>query len=103
MVYNSNKRNPNFPNIPTLEEIGCQDFPANAMIFVGPKGIPQPIVKKIGETFKKVSESAEFQNKLASADLPYDFKDQAQLGKEIPQLYESGKKVLDKMGVKKGE
>ena len=73
------------------------------MIFVGPKGIPQPIVKKIGETLKKVSESPEFQNKLASADLPYDFKDQAQLEKEIPQLYESGKKVLDKMGVKKGE
>ena len=103
LVYNSNKRNPNFPNLPTLEEIGCQDFPANAMIFVGPKGIPQPIVKKIGETFKKVSESTEFQNKLASADLPYDFKDQVQLEKEIPQLYESGKNVLAKMGVKKGE
>src|SRR5512135_1002148 len=34
-VYNTKKRNPNFPDIPTLEEIGCLDYPANGMILVG--------------------------------------------------------------------
>ncbi len=103
LIYNSNKRSPSNPNVPTLEEIGCQDFAGSAMILVGPKGLPEPIVKKIGETFKKVSESAAFQNKLASLDLPYDFKGQAQLEKEIPQLYEEGKTLLAKMGAKKAE
>ena len=103
LIYNSNKKNPNFPSLPTLEGIGCQDFPANAMVLVGPKGMPEPIVKKIAQTFKKVSESAAFQDKLVSLDLPYDYKDQAQLEKEIPQLYESGKNLLLKMGFKKEE
>jgi tripartite-type tricarboxylate transporter receptor subunit TctC len=103
LVYNSNKRNQYNPKVPTLEEIGCQDFPANAMLLVGPKGLPEPIAKKLGETFKKVADSAGFQEKLVSLDLPYDYKGQAQLEKEIPQLYEAGKNLLEKMGAKKAE
>ncbi len=101
MVYNTPKRNPNFPNVPTLTELGCQDFPANGLVFVGPRGIPQPIVTKVAQALKKVAESADFQSTLANADMPYDFKDQAQLEKEIPQQYESAKEMLAKMGVKK--
>ena len=73
------------------------------MILVGPKGLPEPIAKKIGESFKKVADSASFQSRLTSLDLPYDYKGQAQLGKEIPQLYEAGKTLLAKMGAKKAE
>ncbi|HSR10676.1 MAG TPA: tripartite tricarboxylate transporter substrate-binding protein, partial [Thermodesulfobacteriota bacterium] len=90
-----------FPNTPTLEEIGCQDFPANGMILVGPKGLPDHVVKKVGDAFKKVSESAAFQAKLDNFDLPYDYKDRAQLEKDIPVLYESGKTLLNKLGLKK--
>jgi tripartite-type tricarboxylate transporter receptor subunit TctC len=103
LIYNSNKRSPSNPNVPTQEEIGCQDFAGSAMLLVGPKGLPESISKKIGEAFKKVSESAAFQNKLVSLDLPYDYKGQAQLEKEIPQLYEEGKTLLAKMGAKKAE
>jgi tripartite-type tricarboxylate transporter receptor subunit TctC len=71
------------------------------LVFVGPKGIPQPIVTKVAQALKKVAESAEFQSTLANADMPYDFKDQAQLEKDIPQQHESAKEMLAKMGVKK--
>jgi tripartite-type tricarboxylate transporter receptor subunit TctC len=40
------------------------------MILVGPKALPEAIANKLGETFKKVLESAAFQSKLASLDLP---------------------------------
>jgi len=93
-IYNTNKRDPNYPDIPTLEEIGCQDFPANGMMLAGPKGMPNSIVKKIGEAFKTVAESAPFQSKLASLDLPYDYKDRAQLEKENLQQYEYIKELL---------
>jgi len=73
LTYNSNKRSHYNPNLPTLEEISCQDFPVNAMILVGPKGLPKPIAKKLVETFKKVADSAAFQGRLASLDLPYDW------------------------------
>jgi len=101
LIYNSNKRDPNFPNIPTQEEIGCQDYPANGMMLVGPKGMPEPMVKKLEEAFKKVSEAPQFHKLLEQFDLPYDYKGRAELEKEIPLQYEAAKNLLMKMGFKK--
>jgi len=101
LIYNSNKRDPNFPNIPTQEEIGCQDYPANGMMLVGPKGMPEAAVKKLGEAFKKVSESPNFHKLLDQFDLPYDYKGRTELEKEIPPQYEAAKNLLMKMGFKK--
>jgi tripartite-type tricarboxylate transporter receptor subunit TctC len=100
-VYNSNKRDPNFPDVPTLEQIGCLDYPANRMILVGPRGMPEPVIKKLAETFKKVSEGPPFHRLLTTFDLPYDYKDRGQLEKEIPLQYEWVKSFLAKIGVKK--
>ncbi|HYB21495.1 MAG TPA: tripartite tricarboxylate transporter substrate-binding protein, partial [Thermodesulfobacteriota bacterium] len=91
----------NFPNIPTQEEIGCQDFPANGMILAGPKGMPEPVVKKLGDAFKKASENPGFHNLLAQFDLPYDYKERTELEKDIPVQYEASKSVLNNMGLKK--
>jgi len=101
VVYNTDQRDPHFPNVPTLKEIGCPDAPALGYIVVGPKGIPEAISSKLGETFKKVVEGAAFQKVLANFDLPYDYKDRAQMEKEVPAEYEWFKTFLKKMGVKK--
>jgi len=101
LIYNSNKRDPNFPNIPTQEEIGCQDYPANGMMLVGPKGMPEPMVKKLEEAFKKVSEAPQFHKLLEQFDLPYDYKGRTELEKDIPLQYEAAKNLLMKMGFKK--
>jgi tripartite-type tricarboxylate transporter receptor subunit TctC len=101
LIYNSTKRDPNFPNIPTQEEIGCQDYPANGMMLVGPKGMPEAMVKKLEEAFKKVSEAPQFHKLLEQFDLPYDYKGRVELGKEIPPQYEAAKNLLMKMGFKK--
>ena len=101
VLYNTEKRNPNFPNVPTLKEIGCPDAPALGYIVVGPKGMPPAITKKLDETFKKVAESSTFQKILTNFDLPYDYKDPTQLEKDVPLEYESFKNSLQKMGAKK--
>ena len=101
VVYNTDKRDPQFPNVPTLKEIGCPDAPALGYIVVGPKGIPEAIARKLGETFKKVVEGPAFQKVLANYDLPYDYKDRAQMEKEVPVEYEWYKTFLKKMGAKK--
>jgi tripartite-type tricarboxylate transporter receptor subunit TctC len=61
------------------------------MILVGPKGLPEAITKKLGETFKKGSESAAFQSKLASLDLPYDYKGQLNWKKKFPSSMRRGR------------
>lgn len=100
LVYNAEKRDPNFPDVPILKELGCQDAPALGYIVVGPKGIPPAISKKLGETFKKVADGPGFQKVLASFDLPYDYKDRGQMEKEIPVEYEWYKSFLKKFGAK---
>ncbi len=101
MIYNSNKRDPNFPDIPTQEEIGCPDYAANGMMLAGPKGMPEAVVKKLEEAFQKASESPGFHKLLEQFDLPYDYKGRARLEKEIPIQYEAAKNLLMKMGFKK--
>jgi tripartite-type tricarboxylate transporter receptor subunit TctC len=103
VVYNTDKRDPNFPNVPTLKELGCPDAPALGYIVVGPKGMPEAITQKLNDTFKKVSESASFQKVLATFDLPYDYKSRKQLEQSVPIEYESLKTFLQKMGAKKAD
>jgi tripartite-type tricarboxylate transporter receptor subunit TctC len=101
LVYNTEKRDPNYPNIPTLKELGCQDAPALGYILVAPKGLPKDIYQKISTTFKKVTESSAFQKLLTNLNLPYDYKNQEELEKEMPGQSAFYKSFLDKMGAKK--
>ncbi len=101
VLYNTDKRDPNFPHVPTLKEIGCPDVPALGYIVVGPKGMPPAMAKKLDETFKKVAESPAFQKVLANFDLPYDYLSREQLEKAVPPEYEAFKKSFQKLGAKK--
>ncbi len=101
MSYSVEKRHPKYPDVPTLLEIGCSDPPPVGYVIMGPKGIPQDISKKLGDTFRKVAERLAFQKILADWDLPYDHKDRLQLEKEIPADHEWYKNFLKKVGVKK--
>ena len=99
LVYHQDERDPDYPDVPTLKELGCQDSPPINYVVIGPKGMPPAISKKLVETFKKVTEGPNFQKLLASHNLPYDFKGQAQLEKDIPAQYEYFKNYFKEMGV----
>ncbi len=101
MVYNTDNRDPNYANLPTSKELGCQDAPALGYIVVGPKGIPDPVYRKLTETFKKVTEGPSFQKLLANLNIPYEYKDGKQMEKDVPAEYESYKTFLAKIGAKK--
>jgi tripartite-type tricarboxylate transporter receptor subunit TctC len=101
VVYNAEKRDPNCPDIPILKDLGCEDVPANGYIVVGPKGMPEAISAKLGEVFKKVVEAPPFQKLLENYDLPFDYKDQKQLAKDIPAEFEWYKGYVQRTGMKK--
>ena len=79
LVYNAGKRNPNFLEVPIQKEIGGADYPGHGFIVVVPKGTPDPVVRKLGEAFKKVTDGPAFQKVLTNFDLACDYKDRAQL------------------------
>jgi len=101
MLVNAAKRNPLYPDVPIPKDFGCPDVPPAGLIVVGPKGIPPTICKKLGDVFKKVTEEPAFQKVLVSFDIPYDYKDQAEMQKKIPADYHMYEDLLKRMGAKK--
>jgi tripartite-type tricarboxylate transporter receptor subunit TctC len=100
-VFNTDKRDPNYPDVPTIKELGCQDAPALGYIVVGPKGMPDAIYKKLSGAIKKVVEGSDFQKLLSHLEIPYAYKDRAQMEKDVLVEYEFYKTFLQKMGAKK--
>ena len=100
-VFNTDKRDPNYPDVPTIKEMGCQDAPALGYIVVGPKGMPDAIYKKLSGAIKKVVEGSDFQKLLTQLEIPYDYKDRAQMEKDVLVENEFYKTFLQKMGAKK--
>jgi len=101
MVYSATKRDPLFPDVPTLVELGCQEYPGDGMMVAGPKGLPEPIVKKLNSAFKKVAEGQEFQKLLVELNIPYTYKDGEELAKEAPAVIEYYKELNKKLGIGK--
>jgi len=102
VLTSAEKRDPDFPDVPTMKEIGCSDPPPVDYLVIGPKGMPPTISQKICETLKEVSETQEFRKLLANYNLPYVYKDRAQIEKRLPEAVAWFKNTFVKMGVKEG-
>jgi tripartite-type tricarboxylate transporter receptor subunit TctC len=100
MIYNTDKRDPDYPDIPTLKELGCPDAPALGYILVAPKGLPEPVYEKLLTATRKIVEGAEYQKLLKHLDLPYDFKDGKTMEKDVAAESAWYKEFLAKMGAK---
>jgi len=100
VLFNTDQRDPAFPDVPTMKEIGCEDAPALGYLVVGPRGLPEPVFNKLSEAIRQVVEGPEFQKTLANLEIPYDYKNRQRLEKEMPEHYQFYKAFLEKLGVK---
>jgi tripartite-type tricarboxylate transporter receptor subunit TctC len=100
IVNQTNKRDPSYPDVPTLKELGCPDVPPNTQIVIAPKGMPDAVYNKIADAFRKVADGAEFQKMLKQIRSGYEFKNRAQLEKDLASEYELYKEYHKKTGTK---
>jgi tripartite-type tricarboxylate transporter receptor subunit TctC len=100
VLLNTKERDPTQPDVPTMKDIGCQDAPALGYLVIGPKGLPDPVYKVLSDAIRKVAAGPDFQKALANLEIPYDYKDRAQLEKETVEDFYLYKTFLEKMGVK---
>jgi tripartite-type tricarboxylate transporter receptor subunit TctC len=101
IVNQTDKRDPDYPNVPTLKELGCTDVPPDTLIVIGPRGMSDPVANKLADVFKKVADGAEFQNVLAQIKCPYAFKTREQLERDMISEYEWYKEYHKKTGTKR--
>lgn len=100
VLFNAEQRDPAFPSVPTMKEIGCPDAPALGYLLVAPKGLPPQVSARLSDAVRKVVEGPEFQKTLANLEIPYDYKDRLQLEKEIAEHSRFYKGLLETLGVK---
>lgn len=103
LVIFQRNRDENFPNVPTLKDIGCDwAYPPNATIIVSaPKGLPPAVAKRLEDVFTQVIQSADFKAMLKKNYLPYDFRDSKALNKDLKAESDWYRDYFQKAGVLK--
>lgn len=70
LCLGSKERSPDFPEILTFAEIGYPDVGIETWhSFIGPKGIPKPVMEKLSEAFEKALKHPSVQAKLKQVGL----------------------------------
>jgi tripartite-type tricarboxylate transporter receptor subunit TctC len=100
VLINTDERDPNQPDVPTMKDIGCQDAPAAGYLVIAPKGLPEAVFKTLSTAIRSVVEGPSFQKTLVNLEIPYDYKGRDQLEVDLPKHYTIYKGFLEKMGVK---
>jgi tripartite-type tricarboxylate transporter receptor subunit TctC len=72
---------PDFPNVPTMRDLGYDIVAPSMMGIVGPKGVPQAIVQRIHDAYKPGLDDPGFQAVLATMGITPDYRSAADFGK----------------------
>jgi tripartite-type tricarboxylate transporter receptor subunit TctC len=85
LAIGSPKRSPQFPDVPTLDEVGLKNFDADTWFgFYAPGGTPQPVITKLNAEINKVLRSPAFTQRMEAIGAipapmsPQDFAARAQ-------------------------
>ncbi len=92
-------RNPEYPNIPSIKEKGLDLFGGGWSAFAGPKGLPEPIVKKLTASIKEAAafdEVVALFKKMGGESKYYPSQECLKMWKEEEIAYE---KQLRKLGL----
>jgi tripartite-type tricarboxylate transporter receptor subunit TctC len=85
-----------YPNVPTRVE---QGYPAVIMSsrggIAGPKGIPDPILKKIQAVFKKAMEDPQHTDKMDKAGLAVKIMVGGEYGKYMNDPHQTTRKLME--------
>ena len=93
-------RDPKYPDVPTLKELGY-DLPASRVHFVAaPKGVPDPVLKTLEDAFSKAVRHDAYKGFLKQVMLEPDFKNREEMRNLIESEYRSWDELLDKLGLK---
>ncbi|MDO9210862.1 MAG: tripartite tricarboxylate transporter substrate binding protein [Deltaproteobacteria bacterium] len=102
-VTSAEQRDPEFPDVPSLKDLGYQDLPPQQYLLLAPKGLPAPISKKLEDSFRQAVHSAEFKKVMKNLSVPFSFKDRRQLEADFPGTYKFYADLLKEIGIKTKE
>lgn len=92
-------RLPDFPDIPTLMDLGYDVSVAFDIGLAGPKGIPLPILQKLRDAFAKAAREPRFQKFLKDNNIPFTYMDADQYTQFLKRNYEARAPIIKELGL----
>ena len=97
----SAQRNPRFPQVPTLKELGYDVVWEAPVGIFGPKGIPKPLVKKLQDAFRKGMDSPAFLNAMKTREMTLMYLNAEDTEKAVIQESKRIEGLVKKLGLEK--
>jgi len=88
-----------FPNVPTLLELGTDITAASLICIVGPKGLSPQVVNTLHQAFKKSMEDPDFIRVSRQMDQPPVYRGPEDLGRHIVKMNEEVGSLIMKLGL----
>ena len=95
------KRNPRWPEVPTLNELGFGLILDSPFGLAGPKGMDPAVVKKLHDAFKAALDDPKVAELMAKYDYPKRYMSTADYAKFAKQQYDEQRVVVDQLGLAK--
>jgi tripartite-type tricarboxylate transporter receptor subunit TctC len=90
------RRVKNFPDVPTLKELGYDYFNESVFMIAAPKGTPRPIIDKLDNAFHQAMADPDFVNLVAKLELEPTYRNSADTTKYLEDAYTRiGKLIQD--------
>jgi tripartite-type tricarboxylate transporter receptor subunit TctC len=101
VIAHQEKRDPNFPDVPTWKEYGYKPLPggASSLVVLAPKNLPDSVYRKLESGFTQAAHTPKFRKLLESRDMPFVFKNRRQWETELPKDYKSSEEFLRELGL----
>jgi tripartite-type tricarboxylate transporter receptor subunit TctC len=99
LAMHSAKRLKEFPDVPTFKELGYDFVHESYSVFLGPKGMPEPIVKRIDEAIGKGLKDKEIVDLYAKLGVDLSYRDHKQTAKELYESRDIVGKAMKALGV----
>jgi tripartite-type tricarboxylate transporter receptor subunit TctC len=93
------QRSPNYPDAPTLKELGYPFVFDSPFGIAGPKGVDPKIVAKLHDAFKLAIEDPAVQAMLAKYDMVVNYKNTADYIQSVKDVIKSERTVVESLGL----
>jgi tripartite-type tricarboxylate transporter receptor subunit TctC len=99
LAVDSEARSPLFPDVPTFQELGFPNLAPVYFAFVGPAGMPQPIIAKLHDAIAAIGNDPEFRKtRLTDIGVVPVFDTPEHLGHYLEQQRTNGEKLIRESG-----
>jgi tripartite-type tricarboxylate transporter receptor subunit TctC len=92
-------RNKEFPETPTLIELGHNIETAVFFGIIGPKDLPKPIQKKLEEAFTKAVHDPSFPQVIYNVAYTFFYRNAEDFGQYMKEAYGTSEKVFKELGL----